>query len=216
MGIIHSGSAAATPLLVDPAFGAARVSARPLDTLGWNSISAASGNLTVVAANAPVFSFRNISSNPIMLRQVGIGFLLSTAFTAAQAVGFGLMIARNFTASDTGGTALAFTGSNGKHRTSLATPTSLDVRHATTAALGAGTRTLDANYLSMQLGWAGAVGSVITPALNNLLLRDTGNYPIILAQNEGFVVANTILMGAAGVGQMVFNIEFAELSPTGF
>jgi hypothetical protein len=212
MAIIQSGSAAGTALLVDPNFGAARVSMRPMDTLGWNSVGVVSGNLAGIAANAGIFSFRNISSNPIVMRRIGIGFVTTTAFTAAQTVGFALFLARNFTASDSGGTAIAFTGNNGKHRSSLGTPTSLDCRIATTAALGGGTRTLDANSIGIQAGWSGAAGTTIAPALNNLLSHDTGDYPIVLAQNEGLVIANLTAMGAGGAGLATVTMEFAEAS----
>ena len=149
MAIIQSGSAAGTALLVDPAHGAARVSVRPQDVLGWYSIGAASGSLTALAANAGIFSFRNLSANPIVVRRIGVGFVTTVPFTTAQMMSFALFAARNFTASDSGGTAIALTGANGKHRTSLGTPTSLDCRIATTVSLGGGTRSLDASALGM-------------------------------------------------------------------
>ncbi len=212
MAIIQSGSAAGTALLVDPAHGAARVSVRPNDVLSWISVGAASGSLTGIAGNAGLFSFRNLSANPIIVRRVGVGFVTTTAFTAAQMVSFGLFAARAFTASDSGGTAIAFTGANGKHRTSLGTPTSLDCRIATTVALGSGTRTLDVTALGVQAGWSGAAGTTISPALNNLMSHDTGDYPIVLAQNEGLVIANLTAMGAGGAGIATVAMEFAEAS----
>ena len=116
--------------------------------------------------------------------------------------------ARSFSASDTGGTALAITGSQNKHRTSLATPTSLDCRISSTAALTAGTRTLDTVALAATYGSSTAVGTSmpVTPLLSN----DAGDYPVVLAQNEGLVVTNLIAMGAAGVINLSVNIEFAE------
>ena len=212
MAIIQSGSAAGTALLVDPAFGAARISVRPVDVLGWNSVGAVTGAMTGLAAGAAIFSFRNLSGNPVLVRRLGVGFVTTTAFTAAQMLSFGLVVARSFTASDTGGTAIALTGSNAKHRTTLATPTSLDCRISTTAALGAGTRVLDANAIGVQAGWSGAAGVTIVPALSNLLSHDTGDYPVVLAQNEGLIISNLTAMGAAGVGIATVAIEFAEAS----
>jgi hypothetical protein len=212
MAIIQSGSAAGTALLVDPNFGAARVTMRPMDTLGWHSVGVPTGAVTGLATGAAIFSFRNLSANPILVRRVGVGFVTTTAFTAAQLVSFGLVVARNFTASDSGGTAVALTGSNAKHRTTLATPTSLDCRVATTAALTAGTRALDTNNLAVAAGWSGGAGVIVPPALNNLLSHDTGDYPLVLAQNEGLLVANLTAMGAAGVGVATIAIEFAEAS----
>ena len=212
MAIIQSGGGAGTALLVDPAFAAARVTERPQEVLAWNSVGVATGLITGLAAAAPLFSFRNLSVNPIIVRRAGIGFVTTTAFTTAQMVSFGMQVARSFTASDSGGTAIAFTGSNAKHRTSLGTPTSLDCRVATTTALTAGTRTIDANMLGMQAGWSGAAGTTIAPALNNLLGHDAGDYPIVLAQNEGLLITSLTAMGAAGVGTAFIALEFAEAS----
>jgi hypothetical protein len=212
MAIIQSGSAAGTALLVDPNFGAARVAVRPIDVLGWHSVSVATGALTGLAAGAAIFSFRNLAANPVIVRRVGTGFITTTAFTAAQMMSFGLAVARSFTTSDSGGTAIALAGSNAKHRTALATPTSLDCRVATTGALTAGTRTVDANTLGLQAGWAGGAGTTIVPALNNLLAHDTGDYPIVLSQNEGLLISNLTAMSAGGVGMAFASIEFAEAS----
>lgn len=212
MAIIQSGGAGGTALLVDPNFGAARVAVRPTDTLGWNSVGAATGSLTGLAANAGLFSFRNLSANPLVVRRIGIGFVTTVAFTTAQVTSFGLFVARSFTASDSGGTGIAFTGANGKHRTSLGTPTSLDCRIATTVALGGGIRTLDATALGLQAGWSATAGTTIAPSINNLISHDTGDYPIVLAQNEGLVIANVTAMGAGGVGTAYVAMEFAEAS----
>lgn len=198
-------------LEIDNTFRAARVSIRPPEVLGWQSVGAQSGALTGVAANGPVFSLRNSSAKMLLVRRIGIGFIATTGFTVAQKLDFGLSFARGFTVSDSGGTAIAFTGSNGKHRTSLGTATSLDARIATTAALTAGTRTLDVNALSMIGGYAAATAGVaIPPALSNLFSHDTGDYPLVLAQNEGLVITNLTAMGAGGVGSLFVNIEFAE------
>jgi hypothetical protein len=216
MAIIQSGGGAGTPLLVEAGVSAARVADFPMAVLGWQSIAVPTGLITGLAAGAAIFSLRNISANNILVRRAGIGFVTTTAFTTAQLISFGLSIARAFTVSDTGGTAIAFTGSNAKHRTSLGTPSSLDARVATTAALGAGTRTIDANSVAMQAGWSAAAGTTIAPALNNLLSHDPGDYPILLAQNEGVLILNTTAMGAGGVGNAFIGLEFAEVSSTAF
>ena len=40
----------------------------------------------------------------------------------------------------------------------------------------------------------------------------TSRAPIILAQNEGLVLRNTVLMGAVGVGTWVFQVEWDEIT----
>lgn len=197
---------------VDTAFKAARMSLRPAEVLGWFSLGVSTGGLSGVAAAGSIFSFRNIAANPIIVRRVGLTNITSPGYTAAQFLDFGLVVARNWTASDTGGTAISVTGNNGKHRTSLVTPTSIDCRIATTTALTAGTRTLDANSLAQvgTLAAASVAGVNIVGGLSNLLSHDAGDYPLVLAQNEGFIIQNITLMGAGGGGKIYVNMEFAE------
>lgn len=197
---------------VDSTFRARRVTIRPQEVLSWNSVGASSGNLTGAAANSAIFSLRNIGSNLLIVRRVGVGFITTTAFTTAQIVDYGVIVARSFSASDSGGTAIAVTGNNCKHRTSLATPTSLDMRISTTGALTAGTKTLDTNHLAQIGQWSGAAGAALTPAPNNLISHATGDYPVVLATNEGINVMNLTAMGAAGVIRAYINIEFAEVA----
>jgi hypothetical protein len=195
---------------VDATFKSLRVSIRPAENTGWFSLGAQTGLITGLAANSAIFSFRNASANPVIVRRVGVGFICTTAFTAAQKIDYGLLVARAFTVSDSVGTVIALTGNNAKMRTSLATLTSVDCRISAAVALTAGTKTLDANHLSQVGTWIGAVGAGITPSLNNLLSHDTGDYPMVLAQNEGFNIMNLTAMGAAGVGIAYVNVEMAE------
>ena len=199
-------------LEIDATMKAARTTLRPMEALAWMLIGARSGALTGAAANGAVFSFRNLAANPIIVRRVGVGFVCTTGFTAAQELAFGLIAARGFTASDTVGTAIALTGSNAKARTSLGTLTSVDCRISAAVTLTAGTKTLDANHLGVAGGFAGAAiaGVVLAPAGNNLLQHDPGSYPLVLAQNEGFNILNLVAMGAAGVGTLYVNLELAE------
>ncbi len=197
-------------LKIDASHNAARTSLRADEALTWISVGANSGALTGVAAAGPIFTLRNIGSNLLVVRRVTIGYVTTTAFTAAQGLAYQAFVARGFTASDSGGTAIVITGNQNKMRTSLATPTNLDMRIASTGALTAGTRTLDTVALGIVGGGSSAVGASLSP--QNLLQHDAGDYPLVLANNEGLVIANTILMGAAGVIQLHVNVEFAEMS----
>lgn len=205
-------STTGTPQEIDAAFKAARMSLRPMECLSWLDIGARSGALTGAAANTALFSFRNLSANPVVVRRIGIGFICTTGFTAAQELAFGLKVARAFTVSDSAGTAIALTGNNGKVRTALGTPTSVDCRISAAAALTAGTKVLDTDNLAAVGTWAPATtpGVLLAPSQNNLLSHDAGDYPLVLAQNEGFNIMNLVAMGAAGVGTFYVNAELAE------
>lgn len=195
---------------VDATFRAARVTMRPCEVINWNSISGSSGALTAVAAAGNVFSFRNTGANPILVRQVRIGFGTTTAFTAAQSLFYTMFKCTGFTVSDSGGTALYTAGQN-KHRESFTNITSApDVRVSTTGALTAGTRTVQTQGIANACGASTAVGT----SMQNIALLSTtpGEYPLYLAQNEGFVIQNDVLMGAAGVIRLQVQVEFAEVT----
>jgi hypothetical protein len=193
---------------VDATFRAARVSLRPAEVIGYYSVSGASGALTGVAANGPVFSFRNTGSNLMLIRRITMGFVVTTAFTAAQGLDYQLFRANSFTASDTGGTAL-FTAGQNKHRNAFTNITSApDIRISSTAALTAGTRTLETAGIGIAGGAAQALGAVMSPA--DILEQDSGDYPLVLAQNEGFIIANGIAMAAGGVIRLQVSVEYAE------
>lgn len=195
---------------VDTTFKAARISIRPAEVINWNSIGGTSGLLTGVAAAGAVFSFRNTGTNLMMIRRITVGFVTTTAFTAAQGLQYGLVKASGFTVSDSGGTALYTAGAN-KHRLSFTNITSApDIRISTTAALTAGTRTLEAQPLATVCGSSTTVGTGLTTTA--LFSHDAGDYPLIIAQNEGFIVTNAQAMGAAGVINLQVNIEYAEVT----
>jgi hypothetical protein len=114
------------------------------------------------------------------------------------------------------------TGGNGGAVTITAGPASTislsgDMRIASTAALTAGTRTLDTNAFAVTNGWAGStlLTTGVVPLQQVELYQNGGNeYPIILANNEGIVITNAVAMGATGVMTVAVNIEWTESGST--
>ena len=197
-----------TTVEADATFRAMRASLRPEECINWNAIGATSGAMTGVAANGPVFSFRNTGTNLILIHRLQVGFVTTTAFTTAQALSYAVFRATGFTVSDSGGTALYTAGQN-KYRTSFTNISSApDIRIGSTGAVTAGTRTLDTVSLGIAGGSSTAVGTSLQPT--GLITHDAGDYPVVLAQNEGIVMTNLIAMGAAGVINLHVNIEYSE------
>lgn len=219
MAIIQSGANSTVLQTIDPTFLAARTSERPPEILGAYGMGLTSGALTGVAAAGTVFSFRwapATTTQLCMVRRVEIGFSTITAFTAAQTLQYSMQIARQWTSSDTGGTAALFTQTNtGKMRTTM--PTSAfagggQIMIANTGANVAGTRTLDTQAVAFTQGSSTALA---TTMLNNPIYQhQPGDYPLILAANEGFIINNVQLMGAAGVINLTVNVEWMELAAT--
>lgn len=219
MAIIQSGAASTTLMTVDPTMLAARTSERPPEILGAYSMGLTSGALTVVAAGGTVYSFRwapPTATQLCMIRRVEIGFSTVTAFGTAQSLQYSMQIARAFNASDTGGTAALFTQTNtGKHRTTM--PTSAfagggQLMIANTGANSAGTRTLDTQAIGFVQGASTAIGTVLTAT--PIFQHQPGDYPLIFANNEGFIINNVQTMGATGVINLTVNVEWMELAAT--
>jgi hypothetical protein len=222
--ITGSGLQADTELQIDPSFQAARVSLKPLEYTepgktglgGHYYIEGITGALTGVGANGPIFSCRWSDSRYLMvLKRVSVWYNITTAYTTAQMNDFELIFATAFTASDTGGGALVPIP---KRRAAMAPGSAItDMRLSTTAALSAGTRTLDATALRfVQDGPPNVAIPTATLAVprNELLLYDNkefGVHPKILGKDEGFIVRMPTAMGAVGVIRASVMAEWAEV-----
>jgi hypothetical protein len=213
--------------VVDATFGAGRVSIRPNEFIGQGvggghyRAAATSGALTGVGAGAAVFSMRwappNGGSALFLLKRVQVSWILTTAYTAAQTTDLDIVRCTAFTAADTGGTALTpFTGNNNKVRSGLmATSIVADMRISSTAALGAGTKTQDANpfsYLSMPPQGAANTAFTTGTMLTDLYAENILNeHPQMFGANEGFNVRAVTAMGATGVIKLYVVVEWAEV-----
>jgi hypothetical protein len=193
----------------DPTAAALRVTLKPVETnKNYQHISAKTGALTGVAANAPVYTLQNQSSNLLIIKRVKICFTLTTAFGAAQYLDFGLIVSRNITVPATGGTLIPLTGNNANLYAASPSVSQANCRISTTGTLTTGTRTLDSNYMAIAGNWMGAIGAMIP--LTMLFEAAVGKYPITLAQGEGIEIAPVTAMGATGVGVLGVTVEFAE------
>jgi hypothetical protein len=206
---------------VDSNSRAIRITPRPIDVgaLGSYRVAEFSGLMTGIAAKTAtaghVFSWRwGDATRVAALRYVKIRYAVITGFTAAQELGFDAIIARTYSASHTGGTALTLTTNSMKKRTSMATTLLTDARIATTAALTAGTHTLDAQpFMMSEAKTLAAAATVQDSAFEETLdMTDGYDYPYLFAQNEGFVVRNSIAMGAAGTVRMHVAMAWDELT----
>ncbi len=216
--IVGGGVVAPGPeLIVDPSFGAARVSIRPLEyvqggtVLGHYRVAAPTGAFAGAAAGSAIWSFRwtDTKSYAVLLR-IDVGLVITTAFTTAQALDVDAIIQRAFTVADSGGTLLTPTQNSGKNRVIMGTTLVNDVRVATTAALTAGTKTPDASAFAIAaLPQTNALG---TGSQVNLYKWDAlGQHPIVFGVNEGFNVRNVTALGAAGVVKIYIATEWAEI-----
>lgn len=197
-------------------FRALRVEQRPLDpgALGVYRKSLLSGTMAAgLAANAEVFQFRWSDATRLCAVQKVILDGLSGSATAFAA-GFGkvdLVPARSWSADGSGGTAGTITGNNGKLRTSFGTTLLGATRISSTAALTAGTKTLDTDPIGQLSLSFGIVVSVQYANQVVLFGEDIGpTHPLVLAQNEGFVLRATV--PATGTWQFGVTVHWTEVT----
>lgn len=197
---------------------ALRVTQFPYDygSLGAYSAGVSSAIMAAgLASAAPIVSFRYGGANLAVIKRIELSMGgLGTAFTAGQAT-FNLFAARSFTVNDTGGAAATLTTNNNKLRTSFGTTGLSDLRASSTATLTAGTRTKDATPLkTISLGIGTTASLAYVPMNTPLFGADPNSHPLVLAQNEGWVIEATV--PATGTWAFSCNVEWTEMATTAF
>lgn len=209
-------------------FRAMRTIGRPIDygTLGHYKASVITGAIAAGAgADSEIAQFRwtDATRLAVITRVTLDGMIATTAFAAGQ-IRVYATVARSFSAAGTGGGTVTLSGNNQKLRASMGTSlfnSSGEIRVATTAALGAGTKTFDGapvgqiNSHSAQFGIAAPVIGWVGPACGpnvDLVNVDiaSGEMPIVLAQNEGLIVRATV--PGTGVWTQGITFRWAEVA----
>lgn len=203
---------------------AMRVSQRPmpLGARGAYSIGLITGILpAALAANSEIAQFRwvDASSRIAILRSIQCSACVSTTFFAAGVpVQIEARHARTWTAQGTGGTGTTFGTNDSKKRTNMGTSLmgAGDIRIASTAALGAGTKTLDGSAFASMVApgpITASLNGTIIPAGTVLWQRNTADeYPGVYANNEGFVI-RSVAVPATGTWTFSCQVEWCEIDP---
>jgi hypothetical protein len=180
-----------------------------------------SGLMTGIAVwngttNGQVAAFRWTSTTKsCLVHRVAMTWRTTTGFTAAQEVGFGMWIIRGYTAPHSG---IGTSGAISKRWGAAAATVAGGINISDTAQLTAGTFTLPTANDCILQGWCAelATGAAVPKngfSVERCFNRDSG-VPVRLEANEGLMVQNLIAMGAGGVGRLVVEIEYSEVSST--
>ncbi len=203
-------------------FRAARVTSRPIDhqSLGHYTYGGFTGIIpAALGANSEIFQFRwSDATRLAVISEIRIAASVTTTmFAAGVPVQIDLIKSTGWTVAGTGGTAITMS-TNSKLRTSMSSSlmTAGDMRIASTAALGAGTKTLEGLSLVAVLA-AGPItaslnGTIIAP--NTMLFHaDTsdGQHPLVLAQNEGFSI-RSVAVPITGTWQAAVTVSWVEVA----
>lgn len=203
-------------------FRAQRVTVRPMDhgSLGHYSYGGFTGILpAALAANSEIFQFRWADASRIcIINGVKISACVSTTFFAAGVpVQIDMIKSTGWTVAGTGGTAIT-PAALLKKRTSMGSTlvASGDIRIATTAALGAGTKTLE-TYAMASLASPGPItaslnGQIVAPG--TILFEadvEHGEHPLALVQNEGFSI-RSVAVPATGTWTVGVTVDWTEVT----
>lgn len=197
---------------------------RPFAPGDQYAVAVQTGSIAAGAsANSEILQFRwDDNSKLALIQEVSVTGLYATTAFAAGPITLRLTVARSMTADGSGGTALEFGGDsnvdNAALRTNMGDSAVGDFRIATTGALTAATQSLEANDIGQihthsSGGWNSAtpiIGSIYLPT-TELFKADfgAGQYPLVLSDNEGFVVRATV--PATGVWVIGFRVRWAEV-----
>lgn len=188
---------------------------------GAYALGAVSGTIAAaLGANSELFQFRytTAASRIALVRRVFVSASANLAATAAALVSLNLCAARSWTANGSGGTAITTSGDNLNLRTTMPASEIANVRMATTAALGAGTKTLDTTDLASVAFGIGT--GALTTAANFTLLpsfdlwnsRLSGDHPIVIASQEGLVIrSGAIAFPATMTWSLAVGIVWSEV-----
>jgi hypothetical protein len=203
-------------------FRAMRVTGRPIDygALGYYATGMLSGTIAAaLAANSELFQFRWPDATRLaVIYRLVCSAGLNVAATAAGLFGLRGCIARSWTVAGSGGTRATMTGNNQKLRTSMGTSLVNDIGMATTAALTAGTKTLDAQdfgVIATGIGTGAITTGVnlpIFPQQNLLNIDASTDHPIVLATNEGIVVRSGPIAPATMTWHLGVSVQWAEVA----
>ena len=203
-------------------FRAQRFTPRPVDhgALGAYCTGMLSGILpAALAANSEIFQFRwSDATRFAVIRKIRIAASVTTTFFAAGVpMQLNLLKATGWSAAGSGGTR-ATPAALLKRRTSMGSTlvAANDIGIASTGALTAGTKTLETLALSTIVAacpiTASLYGQIIAPGtvLWQAEVGD-GEHPLVLAQNEGFVITS-VAVPATGTWQASVTVDWAEVT----
>lgn len=181
---------------------------------------ASTGLITLVAAGTAsaghIFALRWGDPGKLFgLRYFRATWNTIAGFTAAQEVGLDLFITRTYTVAHSGGTAVNVSGAGGfkkktTHQTSVLVNNGTQI--STTGALTNGTHTIDAVAIAANQFAELAAGAAVPKGRFCLEWNAENKGRIILAANEGLILRNQILMGAAGTARVNVEMEWEEFT----
>ncbi|MBL8794268.1 MAG: hypothetical protein JNM56_10200 [Planctomycetia bacterium] len=219
MAVLEGGVSAALAGIAEESGSPLHVVSKPdpVGVLGHYRTSHRAVLVATQAANSRLFELQNAhATNLIVIHDIRVEWTQTAAHTAAIMDSLDIYRCTSFSAVDTTNTV---TPAISKLRTSFATA-GANVRGITVAGIAAGmtggTLTKDTAPLRQFGLWMTAAVPTAGPTS-----RLDGSYtpkvadgesPLILVQNEGLIIENRVLLGAAAGSAVSIDIEWSELT----
>lgn len=190
----------------------------PYTTLGHYRSAVRFSLVVTQAAASRLWEVRNThATNLIIPTRIEVRWLQTANHTASIRDSIQLYRATGFSAVDTTNTV---TPTASPRRASMAAaPGGAAIRHVTVAGAAAGmtggTVTKDGGAASMVEQWLLQTTSAtiqLAPVVKEMLDDVNGTHPFVLIQNEGLVLENEVLLGAAAGSSVVVDFSWAEVS----
>lgn len=223
MPIILQGNSGTAADVDGTTHRALRATARPAEALGHYRVSVATGTIAAaLAAAAQIAQFKWTDASKLaVITYVRVSFKPIVVFTSATNTDFGvnMKVVRPTYTGGGGGSTLTMTGHNAKMRTSMASSLAT-INVSATAALTLVTATLDIQPIAQGVGNPNrrTPATAIEEPLDYPMVLEFnpdmghGEHPLVLAQNEGFIIENRTVWPAAGTGVFLVQIAWAEVS----
>lgn len=220
MAIQIAGNGGTVAEIGGTTFRGQHVHPKPLEygSLGHYRVNHRCAIVATQAANSRLFEIRNThATNLIIPTRLVIKWVQTAAHTAAIEDSLDVFKVTGFTAVDTTNTVTPVPSV--KRATMAAAPGGAAVRGVTVAGAAAGmtggTLTKDSSSIGQLPQWllaAQPTASTIMVMMNDVFDDVNGTCPLVLAQNEGFIVENRVLLGAAAGSSVYIDCSWAEVS----
>lgn len=194
--------------------------AKPLQygSLGHYRVNHRHAIIATQAANSRLFEVRNQhATNLIVPTRFVIKWLFTGAHTAAIEDSLDVFKVTSFSAVDTTNT-VTLTPSY-KRANMTTTPAAAVLRGVTVAGAAAGmtggTLTKDSSSIGQLPKFIGATAAPTTltdPSVLDVFDDVNGTHPFVFAQNEGLILENRVLLGAAAGSQVYIDFSWAEVT----
>lgn len=193
----------------------------PFGAGGAYRLSMSSGVIAAsLGANSELFQFRYVTgaARVCLVLGVNVSACMNVAASAAALLSLRMTVARGWTVAGSGGTRATLTGNNQKLVVGCSTTEVNDAGIATTGALTAGTKNLDAQDLGTVFydALTGAITTLPSSQLlppYNLLGEFAGGigYPLQLANQEGFIIRSGPANPAGMTWGLCVNVLWSEV-----